>query len=957
MRRWLFFVFALSGATALGQTHPDGAALNTTRGVWRGADIRADHVVDKSAPGTAVVQSSGQYIYRAGDADGFGYGAGWRPPLECDTFDNRGPEDLGVFDQRRPGSAYNSICNFVGTWSNPVTPPPGGTGQLTVGMYILGGQTATAYCFASPCSCATPTEDLLINGVSQSDFLSYVGCAETTWWTKTYQGPAAAAMASAGAVNFQVNWGNNPLAIDYSEIQVLPSMEVSVYSGDNQKGVIGSPVEQKLAVKLTSPDPNFNPQQVAAVTFEIVSFPSQATGFGLGADESAISSTYSTVADENGIVRATLVLGDKEGTYAVRVKSSLSLTGKTADFTATAKKPASVAILRETPDLTDRAPAYAISSTQPTVFYMVGLDAQNQKIGPIKSNWSTSASGPGATRGAGTINPTTATTTTTFTPTQKGKLAISANPVVSGITTARADLYLTALYVSVDNSFDPASPADQSARFIPGSYLNGDDVALDVMEQTGQGIVLRVLTGAGSKGKATFSVASSAYPGIAMNYPSSGGSTAPDMALLDPVTNLATPSVSSTFSPDGDTRATLLVRDYGAAGTINVTITSGRTTYALKGLRLPVDVDSNSLPDAGWKTGPAGGLVTASGLTAGGDVDDPISASNTSVGDGLSNYEEYRGFVLGGKHIRTDPHEKDVFLDIDPEILVEMDAIPVISTLPVHFRYADPNEVTGTTVTNRFERNRPIINPNRLGIPGARSSGKRAVRIVYQNNHPPILRDPLTNRVFEAWRVGYLGITIPDEFADLYTLNSTSNSQAIHSPDHVQVVELYPRGFNRALHTDFTGFYVDDAGNPVPDCATVSFGTPCDYYDPANNLILPFVESVPGLNARSIVLHTVIDPSRYPSLDWYTKAESLTCSGGVVSETTQGLSVAEMSRLRKAYVGHELGHALHMSHQALCGNIMYDTYPASPRVTMADVLPIPIIYGTINLDEIVLTEP
>src|SRR5262249_10782071 len=40
--------------------------------------------------------------------------------------------------------------------------------------------------------------------------------------------------------------------------------------------------------------------------------------------------------------------------------------------------------------------------------------------------------------------------------------------------------------------------------------------------------------------------------------------------------------------------------------------------------------------------------------------DDPAGDSNK--GDGFSNYEEYRGFVINAEHRRTDPTIKDIFI-------------------------------------------------------------------------------------------------------------------------------------------------------------------------------------------------------------------------------------------------------------------------------------------------------
>src|SRR5205807_6943701 len=45
-----------------------------------------------------------------------------------------------------------------------------------------------------------------------------------------------------------------------------------------------------------------------------------------------------------------------------------------------------------------------------------------------------------------------------------------------------------------------------------------------------------------------------------------------------------------------------------------------------------------------------------------GDDLDPNPTGDGNAGDGFSNYEEYRGFVVNGRHVRTDPTKKDLFI-------------------------------------------------------------------------------------------------------------------------------------------------------------------------------------------------------------------------------------------------------------------------------------------------------
>ncbi len=88
--------------------------------------LRSGELRINATPNVLPLQSNSAIVDVAGDDDGFGFGYGWIPPLVCETFDNRGPEDRGVFDQRKPSGTFNSICNFIGRWTHSFVIPPGG---------------------------------------------------------------------------------------------------------------------------------------------------------------------------------------------------------------------------------------------------------------------------------------------------------------------------------------------------------------------------------------------------------------------------------------------------------------------------------------------------------------------------------------------------------------------------------------------------------------------------------------------------------------------------------------------------------------------------------------------------------------------------------------------------------------------------------------------------------------
>ncbi len=147
-------------------------------------------------------------------------------------------------------------------------------------------------------------------------------------------------------------------------------------------------------------------------------------------------------------------------------------------------------------------------------------------------------------------------------------------------------------------------------------------------------------------------VEASREPGDALNH---GTGLGPDLEFrqrdqVDAAVQVISPSTARTAV--AVRRATIVTRalDFGAYGAIEA-----RACGAAVRVSLPLDRDGNHIADA-WPFG--SGAATD-------DTDDTPSGNGT-LGDGLSRYEEYRGFFVAGAHIRTDPTRKDVFVrDID----------------------------------------------------------------------------------------------------------------------------------------------------------------------------------------------------------------------------------------------------------------------------------------------------
>jgi hypothetical protein len=106
-----------------------------------------------------------------------------------------------------------------------------------------------------------------------------------------------------------------------------------------------------------------------------------------------------------------------------------------------------------------------------------------------------------------------------------------------------------------------------------------------------------------------------------------------------------------------------------------------RITHLDNRVTVPRDVDENRIADNGWRSN--GGTLASDPLDPR-DDNDAQPAGDGYPGDGLSNYEEYRGFVVKGKHLRTDPgFDKDLFI-FNPDNLNLVPFQRAIRDLQIH---------------------------------------------------------------------------------------------------------------------------------------------------------------------------------------------------------------------------------------------------------------------------------
>jgi Leucine-rich repeat (LRR) protein len=125
--------------------------------------------------------------------------------------------------------------------------------------------------------------------------------------------------------------------------------------------------------------------------------------------------------------------------------------------------------------------------------------------------------------------------------------------------------------------------------------------------------------------------------------------------------------------------ANIYAFDFGGRAKVKITATGPGGGTATREIWLPKDSDSDTLPDvwelateqydAGFDAFNANSFNAQNNTDAGVDID--ISANNSHVGDGISNFNEYRGVIFDGlnangqivyEHKRLNPTRKDLFV-------------------------------------------------------------------------------------------------------------------------------------------------------------------------------------------------------------------------------------------------------------------------------------------------------
>lgn len=196
-------------------------------------------------------------------------------------------------------------------------------------------------------------------------------------------------------------------------------------------------------------------------------------------------------------------------------------------------------------------------------------------------------------------------------------------------------------------------------------------------------------------------------PGSCMNSISNG--TEPDLKFLssdNPDMETVSGDGKSATSKKELKKCSLSVSCYdgGAYGKLRVMayLNDGRTVMAhLEGksegmdVAIPFDENSNHIADS-WED--SNGMKGDSPSSD----DDEQPLGDHDNGDGLTVWEEYRGFMEAGKHFRTDPQKKDFFIydTIGGKCKKAIDRFALLTKLEVHDKLT-AEEMSESHVINR----------------------------------------------------------------------------------------------------------------------------------------------------------------------------------------------------------------------------------------------------------------
>jgi hypothetical protein len=229
-----------------------------------------------------------------------------------------------------------------------------------------------------------------------------------------------------------------------------------------------------------------------------------------------------------------------------------------------------------------------------------------------------------------------------------------------------------------------------------------------------------------------------------------------------------------------EARVTVSCFDYGAFARLRVTaildegkptetripacLESNRSKYALT---IPRDGNNNKIADD-WEdfNGVESGLAAEDAET------DPEGDGN--AGDGLTLYEEYRGFMENGKHVCGEPLKKDLFIcnTIGEIVAPGLELFRSITGLKVHDKLKE-KELGTSRVVNRHHSKMPHA-VDQHGLKLVKGSSRNTSRAVWRDDGPKVIGTPKRYKHVEI-STGLLG-----RMTASFELDSTVAHELLH---------------------------------------------------------------------------------------------------------------------------------------------------------------------------------
>jgi len=258
-------------------------------------------------------------------------------------------------------------------------------------------------------------------------------------------------------------------------------------------------------------------------------------------------------------------------------------------------------------------------------------------------------------------------------------LGTSQAAVISPVNPATGQLVAATFTVSV---FNPLTGGDITDVWLPewkpcpsppcGTpvYVVFHDLAGNVLVPSSLTLVTAPATAPNGSFHPSFSpLRTSAYPGQCTNY-GDPNDLSPDFDF-----NTTAPIQFTASTGVIKTGFLLTPLDCGGMAVISATTTAGTHTFILpqSSLGLNATTGISGIPDI-W----AAAFCPQNNPCPTGKEDNDSSTGNATNGDGISAFDEYRGFIVSGVHVRTDSRQKDLFVHLVNPQCISGD--PLVST-------------------------------------------------------------------------------------------------------------------------------------------------------------------------------------------------------------------------------------------------------------------------------------